>query len=75
VSAELNGDHGHNLKWAAARAGISPHTMRQKARRREIAHVRIGRRLVFYEKDVADYLQRHRVEAREMTGRSTGPAA
>jgi excisionase family DNA binding protein len=70
MSADLNGNEGHDLKWAAARLGLSPHTVRALARRRELSHVRIGRRLVFYEGDLAAYVARHRVEARaEAAGR------
>jgi excisionase family DNA binding protein len=58
------GGEGHNLRWAARRLGVSPHTVRALARRRALAHVRAGRRLIFYETDIAEYLRRHRVEAR-----------
>jgi excisionase family DNA binding protein len=69
MSADLNGSTGRDLRWVAARLGLSRHTVRAMARRRELAHVRIGRRLIFYESDVAAYLSRHRVEAREAAGR------
>lgn len=68
-AVELNGDEGHDLRWTARRLGLSPHTVRALARRRELAHVRAGRRLVFFEADCAEYLRRHRVEAREAAGR------
>jgi excisionase family DNA binding protein len=62
VITDLNGNEGHDLPWAAKRLGLSVHTVRALARRRELAHVRAGRRLIFYEADCADYLRRHRVE-------------
>jgi excisionase family DNA binding protein len=65
MSAELNGHEGHDLKWAARRLGVSVFTVRLLCRRRELGHVRLGRRIVLYEQDCADYLDRHRVEARQ----------
>jgi excisionase family DNA binding protein len=68
--SDLNGATGRDLRWVAARMGLSPHTVRQLARRRALAHYKIGRRLVFVEADVVAYMQRHRVEARpEAVGR------
>ena len=51
------------LKEAAeiTRAGQS--TLRAAARRRELGHTRIGRRLLFTDADLRDYLERRRVEA------------
>ena len=69
MNADLNGSTGRDLRWVAARTGLSVHTIRALARRRAIAHYRLGRRLVFQEKDVLAYLERHRVEAREPVGR------
>jgi excisionase family DNA binding protein len=58
-----NGAAGHNLRYAAAFLGLSPHTVRSLARRRQLAHFRIGRRLIFKLADLEQYLDRHRVEA------------
>jgi excisionase family DNA binding protein len=63
MSADLNGATGHDLKYAAAFLGLSAHTVRALARRREIEHYRLGRRLVFKDDQLRAYLDRHRVEA------------
>jgi excisionase family DNA binding protein len=65
MSADLNGDCGHDLEYAAAYLGISKHTVRALARRRELEHYRVGRRLVFKDAQLRAYLDRHRVEARK----------
>jgi excisionase family DNA binding protein len=62
-AAELNGSTGRDLKWAAAFTGLSVHTVRALARRHELAHFRLGRRLIFREADLAAYMAAHRVEA------------
>jgi len=59
----LNGAAGRDLKYAAVFLGLSPHTVRSLARRRQLAHFRIGRRLIFKLADLEQYLDRHRVEA------------
>jgi excisionase family DNA binding protein len=64
VSADLNGGTGRDLRYAALVLGISPHTVRQLVRRRQLTHYRIGRRLIFRDDDLQHYLDRHRVEAR-----------
>jgi len=63
MSANLNGSTGHDLDYAAAFLGISKHTVRQLARRRQLAHFKIGRRLVFKDPDLQAYLDARRVEA------------
>lgn len=62
MSDSPNGATGHDLKYAAAFLGISPFTVRALARRKELAHYRLGRRLVFKDGDLQAYLDRHRVE-------------
>lgn len=57
-------DEGRDLGYAGKALGLSPHTVRALARRRELAHYRLGRRLVFRDSDIAEYLRRHRIEAR-----------
>jgi excisionase family DNA binding protein len=64
MSPDLNGSTGRDLKYAGAFLGISPHTVRQLARRQQLAHFRIGRRLIFKDTDLQQYLDRHRVEAK-----------
>jgi excisionase family DNA binding protein len=64
-----NGTTGRDLKYAAAFVGLSVHTVRQLARRKAITHYRLGRRLVFKDEDLTEYMCRHRVEARESAGR------
>lgn len=59
-----NGTSGRDLRYAALFMGLSVHTVRQKARRGELAHYRLGRRLVFKDTDLEAFMARHRVEAR-----------
>jgi excisionase family DNA binding protein len=58
-----NGATGRDLDYAALVTGLSKHTVRLKARRGEIAHFKLGRRLVFRDADLEDYMRRHRVDA------------
>jgi hypothetical protein len=70
ATADLNGQTGRDLKYAAAYLGLSPHTVRSLARRRLLAHYRLSRRLVFKDADLSAFLLRHRVpEAWEAAGR------
>jgi len=62
--SDLNGSTGRDLKYAAAFTGLSVHTIRALARRKELAHFKLGRRLIFREADLAAYMAAHRVEAR-----------
>jgi excisionase family DNA binding protein len=64
MSESPNGATGRDLRYAALFLGISPHTVRQLARRQLLAHYRIGRRIVFREADLAAYMAAHRVEAK-----------
>lgn len=66
MSTDLNGATGRNLKYAAAFTGLSKFTVRAYVRRRLIGHYRIGRRLVFKDEDLAAFMARRRVEAREV---------
>jgi excisionase family DNA binding protein len=63
-----DGASGRDLGYAAAFTGLSPHTVRALARRRVIAHYRLGRRIVFKDEDLAEYMRRHRVEVAASTG-------
>lgn len=62
--SDLNGSTGRDLRYASLFLGVSPHTVRALARRKELAHFRIGRRLIFKDTDLQQYLDRHRVEAK-----------
>ena len=54
-----------DLKQAAARTGLSPLTLRQKAvYGRQVSYYRVGRRLVFRLSDIEAFMQQCRVEAR-----------
>jgi excisionase family DNA binding protein len=64
VSADLNGATGRDLPYAAKYLGLSVHTVRQLARRRQLTHYKLGRRLVFKDDDLQHYLDRNRVEAK-----------
>jgi excisionase family DNA binding protein len=59
-----NGATGRDLKYASAFMGLSVHTVRALARRKALAHYRLGRRIVFKDRDLQEYLDRHRIEAR-----------
>lgn len=59
-----------DLKQAAARTGIAPLTLRQKAvYAHEVAFYRVGRRLIFRLSDLEEYMARCRVPARVEAGR------
>jgi excisionase family DNA binding protein len=49
---------------AARLIKVSPRTLRRMAERREISHFRVGRRLLFSDQDIAEYLSRSRISAR-----------
>jgi excisionase family DNA binding protein len=51
------------LKEAAAICRAGQSTLRAAARRRAIGHTRLGKRLLFTEADLREYLERQRVEA------------
>ena len=42
---------------------VSPRTLRRMAERREIGHFRVGRRLLFSDQDIAEFLTKSRVSA------------
>jgi excisionase family DNA binding protein len=53
-----------SLHEAATRLGVSPHTLRAWAvYQHRIAHVRLGRRILFRPMDVESFEQQNRVEA------------
>jgi excisionase family DNA binding protein len=56
---------GRDLRGAGRKMGISPHTVRVLVRRRELAHYRIGKRIVITDPDIDAYMARRRVAARE----------
>lgn len=64
TGGDPNGDSGRNLRYSAKVIGVSPHTLRAFVRQRKIAHYRVGRRLVFKDEDLREFLARHRVEVR-----------
>ena len=53
----------YTLREAAKILRCGQSTLRAAARRREIAHTRLGRKLLFAEADLRDYLEQRRVEA------------
>jgi excisionase family DNA binding protein len=55
---------GRNLRDTGRKMGISPHTVRVLVRRRELAHYRIGKRIVITDADIDAYMARCRVAAR-----------
>ena len=50
---------------AAARLGVAPITLRRWLKRRMLAHVRIGRRIVLDVRDLEKFFADRRVEAQE----------
>jgi len=65
--ADLNGDTGRDLGYAASFLGVSKFTVRALVRRRAIEHFRIGRRLVFKDASLRAYMERCRVAVQEAT--------
>lgn len=59
-----------SIKVAAARAGVSPFTMRTWLRQRRLAYLRLGRRIVIDPADLERFLHSNRVEAQEAVRRS-----
>ena len=55
---------GRDLKGAAVRMGLSPHTVRVMVRRRILGHFRFGKRIVITDEQIDECMARHRVEAR-----------
>lgn len=53
------------LRCAASLLGVSPFTLRAWVRRRRIPFYRLGRRIVFSRRELAEYLETCRVEACE----------
>jgi excisionase family DNA binding protein len=56
---------GRDLRGAARQMGISPHTVRMLVRQKALAHYRVGRRIVIFDSDIAAFMARRRVAARE----------
>jgi excisionase family DNA binding protein len=55
-----------SLGEAAARLGISPHTLRLWAvYQRRVPFLRLGRRIVFREQDLSDFERRNLMEVRQ----------
>lgn len=48
---------------AARRCSVSPFTLRRWLRLRRLPHVRLGRRVLLAEADLAEFISAHRVEA------------
>ena len=53
----------HTLREAASILRCGQSTLRAAARRRAIGHTRLGRKLLFTEADLREYLGQKRVEA------------
>jgi excisionase family DNA binding protein len=59
------GDVNLPLQQAAARLGVSPHTLRAwSVYQHRVPFLRLGRRILFRPEDLAAFEQRNRVEAR-----------
>ncbi|MBM4340325.1 MAG: helix-turn-helix domain-containing protein [Deltaproteobacteria bacterium] len=54
-----------SVKQAAEQLGISPHTIRAWVAQRRIPHVRLSRRVLFRERDLANFVNKNLVEERE----------
>jgi excisionase family DNA binding protein len=52
-----------DLQGAGAVLGVPPRLVRELWQRRELAGIKIGRRVRFSREDLDDYVRRHRVEA------------
>jgi|GEM_PF-3027786 excisionase family DNA binding protein len=53
-----------NTREAAAALGIGKRTLQEHVALREIAIVKIGRRALFDQADLADFVERHRIKSR-----------
>jgi excisionase family DNA binding protein len=58
-----------SVEAAAERLGVSRFTLRSWLRQRKIEHFKLGRRVGLSESAVANFLDRHRIPAREERGR------
>jgi excisionase family DNA binding protein len=54
-----------SVEEAARRLGVSRFTVRAWLRQRKLEHFKLGRRVVLSESAIANFLERHRVEAQE----------
>lgn len=54
----------HDWDGAAEVLGVSPRLVRELWAKRELAGVKVGRRVRFRSEDLIDYVDRHRVEAK-----------
>lgn len=50
-----------DAEWVADRLGVTADTVRTMARRKDISHVRVGRRIRFTEQNVEDYIAAHTI--------------
>lgn len=55
----------NTVKQAASKIGISRAKLYQLAQRHEIAHFRIGGKILFSDADIQEFLSKNRVEAAE----------
>ena len=63
-------DDVFDMKAAAKRLGISPHTLRMLVRQRRVPHHRLGRRIVFTADDVLGILKAAEVPLRQRDDRA-----
>ena len=57
--------HLRDWNGAASVLGVTPRMVRELWARREISGVRVGKHVRFRDADLADYIERHRVEAKQ----------
>ena len=52
-----------DAEWAGERLGLSATTILDMARRKNLPHVKVGRRVRFTEQNIEDYIAAHTVRA------------
>ena len=65
------GPQTFDATWAGERLGLSASTVLDMARRKDLPHVKVGRRVRFTEQNIEDYIAAHTIGAGMVrTGRS-----
>ena len=57
------GPQTFDAEWAGKRLGLSASTVLDMARRKDLPHVKVGRRVRFTEQNIEDYIAAHTVRA------------
>ena len=55
-----------SVKQVAEELGVSPHMIRALVRQGRIPHVQVGRRVLFDPKDIENFIESHKIPARDL---------